>query len=66
MIIIDLIRELMYQQNISIQDIVRETGLSYEIVNNIVTKEIIPTPEYAEVILNYLGMTLEEVLTLYW
>lgn len=65
MIIIDLIRELMYQQNISIQDIVRETGLSYEIVNNIVTKEIIPTPEYAEVILNYLGMTLEEVLTLY-
>ena len=55
----------MYQQNISIQDIVRETGLSYEIVNNIVTKEIIPTPEYAEVILNYLGMTLEEVLTLY-
>ncbi len=65
MIIIDLIRELMYQQNISIQDIVRETGLSHEIVNNIVTREIIPTPEYAEVILNYLGMTLEEVLTLY-
>lgn len=65
MIIIDLIRELMYQQDVSVADIVRATGLSFFIVKNIVEHEMIPTPEHAEIILNYFGITLEEVLTLY-
>lgn len=65
MIIVDLIKELMYQQDKTIADIVRATGLSYWIIENIVVKNIIPTPEYAQVILNALGVTLEEVLILY-
>lgn len=65
MIIVDLIKELMYQQDISVVEIVEATGLSYFIVSNIVERDVIPTPEYAEIILNYLGITLEEVLTLY-
>lgn len=65
MIIVDLIKELMYQQDISVAEIVEATGLSYFIVTNIVEHDVIPTPEYAEIILNYLGITLEDVLTLY-
>lgn len=65
MIIIDLIKELMYQQNKTIKDIVEATGLSYKTVENIVVRDIVPTPEVAQTILNVLGVTLEEVLILY-
>lgn len=65
MIIVDLIKELMYQQNKTIKDIVNVTGLSYKTVENIVVREIVPTPEVAQTILNVLGVTLEEVLILY-
>lgn len=65
MIIVDLIKELMYQQNKSITDVVNATGLSYWTVENIVVRDVIPIPEDAQVILNYLGVSLEEVLSLY-
>lgn len=65
MIIVDLIKELMYQQNKTIKDIVKATGLSYKSVENIVVRDIVPTPEDAQTILNVLGVTLEEVLILY-
>lgn len=65
MIIVDLIKELMYQQNKTIIDVVNATGLSYLTVENIVLRDVIPTPEDAQVILNYLGISLEEVLSLY-
>lgn len=65
MIIVDLIKELMYQQNKTIKDIVEATGLSYKTVENIVVRDIVPTPEVAQTILNVLGVTLEEVLILY-
>jgi transcriptional regulator with XRE-family HTH domain len=65
MIIVDLIKELMYQQNKTITDVVKATGLSYLTVENIVLRDVIPIPEDAQVILNYLGISLEEVLSLY-
>lgn len=65
MIIVDLIKELMYQQNKTISDVVKATGLSYLTVENIVLRDVIPIPEDAQVILNYLGISLEEVLSLY-
>lgn len=65
MIIVDLIKELMYQQNKSVADVAEGTGLSLLIITNIVEFDVVPTPEYAEIILNYLGITLEDVLTLY-
>ena len=65
MIIVDLIKELMYQQNKTIKDLVEDTGLSYWAIENIVIRDIIPTPEDARVILRVLGVTLEEVLILY-
>lgn len=55
----------MYQQNKSVADVAEGTGLSWLIITNIVEHDVIPTPEYAEIILNYLGITLEDVLTLY-
>ena len=65
MIIVDLIKELMYQENLSIEDMVDKTKLPYEVIANIVNKDIIPVPVYAEIILNVFGFTLEEVLILY-
>lgn len=55
----------MYQQNKSVADVAEGTGLSLLIITNIVEFDVVPTPEYAEIILNYLGITLEDVLTLY-
>lgn len=65
MIIIDLIKELMYQQNQTIGSLADETGLEYVVIENIVLKEIIPTPDIAKQILWVLGIKLEDVLTLY-
>ncbi len=65
MIIIDLIKELMYQQNQIIGSLADETGLEYVVIENIVLKEIIPTPDIAKQILWVLGIKLEDVLTLY-
>ena len=52
MIIVDLIKELMYQQNKTIKDIVDATGLSYWTIENIVVRDVIPTPKDAQIILN--------------
>ena len=65
MIIVDLIKELMYQQNKTVDDVVKATGLSLILITNIVEHDLVPTPECAEIILNYLGITLNDVLTLY-
>ena len=65
MIIVDLIKELMYQQNKSVSDLVKETGLAYEIIERTVIRDIAPSPENAEKMLNCLGITLAEVLMLY-
>lgn len=65
MIIIDLIKELMYQQNKTIDDIVDVTRLPYETVYRIVNNDIVPSPEVAKIILGALGISLEDVLTLY-
>ena len=65
MIIVDLIKELMYQQNKTVAYIVKTTGLSYRIIENIVIRDIVPTPEDAKIILNSLGVSLDDVLTLY-
>ena len=65
MIIIDLIKELMYQQNQTIGSLADETGLEYVVIENIVLKEITPTPDIAKQILWVLGIKLEDVLVLY-
>lgn len=65
MVIIDLIRELMFQQNKTIGGLAEETGLSYEVIENIVLEEITPTPENANIILKSLGVKLADVLCLY-
>lgn len=65
MIIVDLIKEYIYQNDLTIWDVVDATGLSYEIIENIVEKDIIPTPGDADTILKMFGVTLEEVLKLY-
>ena len=65
MIIVDLIKELMFQQGKTIRDIAQETGLFYSTVENIVLKDITPTPEEAKAILWVLGIKLEDVLSVY-
>lgn len=65
MIIIDLIRELMYQQKITIGYLAKKSGLPYEVVENVVDKKIVPSPENAKIILEALGVKLEDVLCLY-
>ena len=65
MIIVDLIKELMWQQDKSIKDVVNGTGLSYGYIENIVKYYIVPSPENAKIILEYLGVSLDEVLMLY-
>ena len=65
MIIVDLIKEMMYQQDKTIKDMVKETGLSYEIIERTVIRDIIPTPSDAEKMLRCFGITLAEVLILY-
>ena len=44
MIIVDLIKELMDQQNKSVEDMVILTKLTYEEIHNIITYNIIPNP----------------------
>lgn len=65
MIIVDLIKEYMYQKKLSIWDVANATGLSYEKIWNIVERDMIPIPEDADIILRMFGVTLEEVLKLY-
>ena len=55
----------MYQQNKTITDMVSESGLSYEIIENIIIQGVAPTPKEAEKIFRCLGFTLDEVLCLY-
>lgn len=65
MIIVDLIKELMDQQNKSVEDMVILTKLTYREIYNIVAYDVIPNPENAKIILGVLGVNLEDVLTLY-
>ena len=65
MIIVDLIKELMYQQNKTVEQLVTETNLSYDTIEDITKNNIVPTPQVAKIILNVLGIKLEDVLFLY-
>ena len=65
MIIVDLIKEFMYQKDLSVADVSLATGISLEKILNIVEKDMVPTPEDADIILKMFGTSLEEVLTLY-
>lgn len=65
MIIVDLIKEMMYQQDKTIKDMVKETGLSYTIVENVVKRNIVPKPEDAKLMLAVFNIKLEDVLCLY-
>lgn len=65
MIIVDLIKEFMYQENKTIADVANGADLSFDTVRNIVVNDAIPTPEVAEKIFRFFGVTLEEVLSLY-
>ena len=65
MIIVDLIKELMYQQKITIGYLSQMSGVSYETIDKVVTQNIVPTPEDAKVLLWALGVKLEDVLRLY-
>lgn len=65
MIIVDLIKELMYQQNKSVKEVATESGLPYNTIYNIVNNDVIPNPNDAQKILKVLGVSLEEVLSLY-
>ena len=65
MIIVDLIKEFMYQNDTTVEDVADATGLSYEKIWNIVERDMIPTPEDADIILKMFDTSLEEVLTLY-
>ena len=65
MIINKLIKDIMKQQNIEVECIVKQTKLSYKRVDEIVMLDIIPTPKEAKEILKILGVKLEDVLSLY-
>lgn len=65
MIIVDLIKEFMYQKNKTIADVAKVTGLSADTIRNIVVNDVIPSPEVTDKILRYFGASLEEVLILY-
>lgn len=65
MMIVDLIKELMYQQNQTIRGLADETELDYVVIEDIVLREMTPTPDVAKQILWVLGIKLEDVLVLY-
>lgn len=65
MIIVDLIRELMMQQDLTIGELARRTELHYTTIENVVLKDIIPTPEEARIMLWAMGIKLEDVLCIY-
>lgn len=65
MIVNDIIRELMYQQNKKIVDISKETKLDYETIYNIVVNDINPKTKDADIILRVLGESLDKILKLY-
>jgi len=65
MVIIELIRELMFQQKKTIGSLADESGLSYKIIENIVLNDTTPTPKEAKIILGCMGVKLEEILILY-
>jgi ribosome-binding protein aMBF1 (putative translation factor) len=65
MVIIDLIREIMFQEEKTIRQLALETGLDYSVVEDIVLRDITPTPKDAKIMLRALGIDLEEVLCLF-
>lgn len=65
MIIVDLIKELMYQQDKTVEILSKESKISYKVIENIVLNNITPTPQDANKIFKVLGIKLEEVLCIY-
>lgn len=65
MIIVELIKELMYQQRLTIGYLSQVSGIAYETIDKVVTQNVVPTPEDAKVLLWALGVKLEDVLCLY-
>jgi len=65
MIIVDLIRDLMFQQRKTIGGVSQESGVSFEIIEDIIVRDTTPTPGDAKAILEVLGVKLEDVLCLY-
>lgn len=65
MIIVNLIRELMLQQDLTIGELARRTELHYTTIENVVLRDMMPTPEEARIMLWAMGIKLEEVLNLY-
>ena len=65
MIIVRLIKDLLTQHNKTIGYLARESGLPYEIVADVIDKNITPTPGDAEIMLGVFGVKLEDVLKLY-
>lgn len=65
MIIVDLIKEFMYQNDMDINDVAEATGLSYTTIENIVKRDRIPSVKDANLIFGIFGVTLDEILSLY-
>lgn len=65
MIINDVIKELMYEQDKDIKDIMIDTNLSLSTIYNIVNNNINPTPKEAHIIFKSLGVSLDNILSLY-
>lgn len=65
MIIVDLIKELMYQQGKTIEILSKESKISYKVIENIVLNNVVPTPQDANKIFKAFGIKLEEILCLF-
>lgn len=65
MIITELIKELMNQQNVDIDTMIEITGLSHWIVEDILVWGVTPTTKQTKIMLGVLGVKLDDVLRLY-
>lgn len=65
MVIVRLIKDLLKQKNKTIGYLAKESGLPYIVVENVIKRDITPTPEDAEIMLAVLGVRLIDVLCLY-
>lgn len=65
MMIVKLINELMQKQGTTTDDMVKMTGLSHWIIEDIIVNQVTPTPEQAKIMLGVLGVNLGDVLSLY-
>lgn len=63
MIINDLIRDLMIEHEKTISDVVNITGCNIERVEDIVLRDLSPTPNEAQLIFEMFGVSLSEVIS---